>query len=496
MTPQDYQKRATQLQMEFQEKIQKAAMAQNHNEITALVAELQEKMQTLAKEYSDAVTPQTQPQDSSPKTTEPVFQSKMTNMNLDQLAHPSDLAFFRELPRRELLNHILNDIYASGTMSRARRNLLSSAMRLTSNVSRTLFDVVESCRSSLDFKMPLELFVVHDHQFNAGVLPVSDGKVSIFLTSGLLESFNAAELAFVIGHELGHAVFGHINIPTEAIIRNFGHLISPKEMIGLRGWQRSAELSADRCGLLCAKDYVAACQAFFKLSSGITSSNYQFSVAEYMDQYSDLEKYIKESPADQIEEFYSTHPLNPIRLKALELFGRSQVYAQVAGKTPTGEILPSQQMEDEIQKFMALMEPTYLNDKSNIAATVREFIFLTGFMVARADGQIDPSEVKQLSQIIESADAESRVEAIVALPPQQVIEMIVTHSEKINFELPPVHRLNIIRDVFTIACADGQLTESELQEMAKICHVLQIKPSFLEELLRSLPSDEGSKQAA
>lgn len=460
-------------------------MTTGHPEaIPGLVAEMQNRIQELTAQMSASSAPESAPDALSEVK---IFGDEMSSLPLDRLAHSGDREFWRRLPAQAGLNQMLDEVRASGIMQRSRRSILATGMRLTPNVSKSLFEVVDHCRKILDLKIPLDLFVVQDQQFNAGVLPVTDGKLSIYLTAGLLESFSPIELAFVIGHEMGHALFGHNTFPVESIVRNFGHALSPKDVIGLRAWQRTAELSADRCGLLCAQDYAAACQAFFKLSSGITSPTFQFSVRDYMEQYADLEKYIKESPAEDMEEFYSSHPLNPVRLKALELFSHSHFYHELGATGGTGQLSESE-VDEQTRAFMSLMEPTYLNEASALGTSVREFIFYVGYMLAKSDGTIASNELEQLTKILDGNDAVARVQETLQKPDEKIIEQICEHAAKINFEMPAVQRLNILRDVFTIATADGELAESEIEEMSKICGVLGIRASFVEELIRSSAS--------
>ena len=88
----------------------------------------------------------------------------------------------------------------------------------------------------------------------------------ISLNAGCIKSLNDDELKFVIGHELGHAIFDHHDLPAYGICNNRG--ISPSKTIKLMDWSRRAEISADRVGLLCTKDKFSAKSALVKLSTG------------------------------------------------------------------------------------------------------------------------------------------------------------------------------------------------------------------------------------
>ncbi len=483
----EFQKQIQELQAGFQTRIQECALNGKSDQIAALVAEMQAKMAELTEKYQEAIVAASAV--SNPTEAAPFYGKEMTELDLHRLAYGADTSFLRTLAGNGALVESIREINESEAAKRGRRRLLARAMRLTPNISRPIFEIVERCRSSLSLKIPFDLFVVQDRMFNAGILAPVDGKYSIYFTSGLLENFTPDEIAFVLGHELGHALFHHHDVPVDLLASNYGHVVSPKDIIRMRSWQRAAELSADRAGLLCSRDFKSASQAFFKLSSGITSSTFNFTVSEYMEQYSDLVKYIQESSADKMEEFYSSHPLSPIRLRALDLFSQSAVFRELGGKS-ANDSLAFDQMESEIRAFMSMMEPDYLDDKSELAAQICEFIFNTGVMVAKSDGQVDPSECEALGQLLRTGDPSAQVQAALALSDDEIIQRIVTSAKKINFELPPVKRLNIIRDIFSIACADGQLAPGEINEMAKVCGVLQISSSFLEDLICAVKAPE------
>lgn len=50
------------------------------------------------------------------------------------------------------------------------------------------------------------------------------------------------ELTFAVGHELGHAAFGHHALPVHGLLRQKGTLTHEKAL-ALLSWNRRAELS-------------------------------------------------------------------------------------------------------------------------------------------------------------------------------------------------------------------------------------------------------------
>ena len=66
-------------------------------------------------------------------------------------------------------------------------------------------------------------------------------------SSSLLEAFNDSELLFVMGHELGHHVYDHHQIPIGYVLR--GRQPPPADLaLDLFAWARYAEISAERAG--------------------------------------------------------------------------------------------------------------------------------------------------------------------------------------------------------------------------------------------------------
>ena len=223
-----------------------------------------------------------------------------------------------------------------------RRGLLSSTLRLTRSMSPEIADTVAQCKALIGYQGPVEVYVTPEHQFNASCYRESRGPTILTLSSRLLEAFTPAELRFVIGHELGHAVFDHYGLPmpATAMIQEIGiPFVSRPVSLKLYAWCRSAELSADRIGLLCAQDPQAAASGFFKLASGMASPRVVPDLATFARQVESLasapEAREQENDEDTLDCF-STHPYNPVRVRAVWAFSRSKEFLAAMGKA-TGD---------------------------------------------------------------------------------------------------------------------------------------------------------------
>jgi len=103
--------------------------------------------------------------------------------------------------------------------------------------------------------------------------------------------------------------------------------------LALSHWHRAAEMTADRAGLLCCRDMDAAGTALLKATMGVNPS---LSHREYLDQ---LQRVRESSSPGKWAELMSAKPWTHKRLKALELFHDSALYARTIGaEVPDGAV--------------------------------------------------------------------------------------------------------------------------------------------------------------
>jgi hypothetical protein len=197
-----------------------------------------------------------------------------------------------------------------------RRLLLGDSIRVTKDLLPNIYKCFQECLDVLggdDRKG--ELYIHQSGEYNANVL--SDGhRFDVLVNSGLVKDFCDEEICFVLGHELGHVIYQHDDIPVSAIVKSSNSLSEDAERV-LYKWSRSAEISADRVGLLCAGSLESAVSALFKTSSGLTTIDSRIVINSYREQYKELKDHIERVGGFHEEE--RTHPMTSIRFKALEM---------------------------------------------------------------------------------------------------------------------------------------------------------------------------------
>jgi Zn-dependent protease with chaperone function len=148
------------------------------------------------------------------------------------------------------------------------------------------------CASLLDVKPP-ELFIKQDPTFNAYTIGTNEDNL-IVIHSGLLDAVKPAEMAFIIGHELGHIRSRHVTYGTLVRLLHYGLGIAGSVLYlplapALDAWSRQSELTADRAGLLACLNPEAAVGALLLLAVGSRKFLQDINLPAYLKQEEDLQ---------------------------------------------------------------------------------------------------------------------------------------------------------------------------------------------------------------
>lgn len=328
-----------------------------------------------------------------------------------------------------------------------RRQLLATSLRLTKSMSPKLHDMLDSCAEKLSLEIPTETYVYNSPQFNAACVKPENGRLLLMFSSAILEKFDEKELLFVMGHELGHHLFAHHDIPIGNLIRGESR-VDARLALQLFSWSRYAEISADRAGALCVEDGDAAARALFKLASGLTSDLIEIRIDEFAAQADDMAMDDEPGKDDSNEEdWFMTHPFTPLRVKALNRFFQSELIKKGGHSR--------EQLESECHELMQLMAPTYLEEDSKTAEMMRRVLFAAGCVLMKVSGTINEKEIAAFNSLFGDGTYGDHLN-IDKL--EERLDVRITEAIAV---VPLARRIHVVRDLCVIAHADGRVTQKE-----------------------------------
>ena len=388
-------------------------------------------------------------------------------MYRDKIRYPNDRDKAEVLlkhPDVVRVNKQIEKLQEEGPMG-TRRRLLATSVRLSRSMAPQVHRMADDCIEKLQIEIPHELYVYSSPQFNAACFKPEDGQLFVMFSSSLLESFEGSELKFVIGHEFGHHVYNHHEIPIGYLL-NGQSRPDPKLALDLFTWSRNAEISADRAGAYCAQDLDGVARSLFKLASGLSDKVIEFDLDQFLQQVDEMQ--IEDGEPGQgapKEDWFSTHPFSPLRVKALKLFYESHLMCD--GGTS------SDHLEVGVSRLMSLMEPSYLEARTDTATTMRRLLYAASIAVANADDGISKAEVEVFEKFF------GRGEFNKDLNIDRIIETLEGRIKQANEQTADTQRMQVMRDICVMSKASGKTTIKERALLDQISIKLGISPAFV-----------------
>lgn len=270
--------------------------------------------------------------------------------------HPADRGALVALRKLHGFDLILRQLSGFLNERAVRMLLLGSAVRADERQFARVHRLYREAGDALDAEALPELFVRADPIINA--MAIGLDKPIIVLNSGLLDVMDDDELRFVLGHELGHVRSGHavyrtllgvmLALSTTFFAIPFGALGARAVIAALLEWQRKAELSGDRAGLLATQQPEVALRAHMKMASGgrideLDSAAFLQQAGEYHANDDVRDVLLRVLMVES-----QTHPFAVVRAGELDRWVKSGAYGAIlAGVYPRREDDASASMPDE-----------------------------------------------------------------------------------------------------------------------------------------------------
>ncbi len=355
-----------------------------------------------------------------------------------------DLQYGREQDLYGKLHPVLEDLkqqYAqfaekSRQHEKGFLQCLSTAMRI--NKLDGIPKLMESIAGRLNLPVKLDMFLTQSPVANVmcqlrdlGHEAGEDDRLIVIVSQHFINELTADEQASIIGHELGHLLFGHIRIPAKAILEAeipVNRIMDLK--INVLRWMICTEISCDMIGLVsCGCKPEAFCTAMMKFSTGVSEP-----CLGGADKRNDLINLMlsqfEEIAASTVDSPLTTHPLMPLRIKIVNVIGSSQYLDKFGEEVDANWMREcraefNRMIDAEVGKIYHEIVPDAFRNEDTA-----EIMLFLGTAVALADGRITVDEIQALQKILDWSSTDRTREIM-----RNIIEQIQAASSSISISI-------------------------------------------------------------
>lgn len=249
--------------------------------------------------------------------------------------HPADRAGLAALRRLPMFDKVLRAVFGAFGEKPVRLAFQANAVRVGEAQFPRIWELYGEVCETLDAPERYPLFVSQNPVVNAGAYGMS--QPFIILNSGTIRLLDDRQVAFVLGHELGHVMSDHVLYRTMTqlllALAKLGFpivgLAARAVLVGLLEWQRKSELSADRAGTLAIQEPDDAMRAMLAMAGG--GEEGETSLPAFVRQAEDYRE--SGDVLDQVFKVLNllgqTHPFWVLRLSELRAWIETGAYDRV-----------------------------------------------------------------------------------------------------------------------------------------------------------------------
>lgn len=328
-----------------------------------------------------------------------------------------------------------SDIYWRSTME-------GHSFKVEKKMMKHLYELCYGVKSALGYDEPIDFYITGDATVNAfSVASEKEGEPNIVnINSALVELMTDDELKFVVGHEIGHL----INRDTH--FRRLLSFVFPQGTAApiivqykIRLCEQLCELIADRYGYLAIPDIKTCVSSFFKMSSGLDVTKLDVDMDTLIEENKKtLDFFLKGEGMSS-----ASHPVNPIRIQALNLFSTCKTQKAL-----------DKGMEELIGILLKI-------GCSEVDKYMPFFIASAGLIVANADDEFTKEEYEDiLSQL---SAYQMFPKAFLDNISQQDVPAIFNDSVANILNLEPALRDGLFNYILTIVFSDKKFNDKEIE---------------------------------
>jgi Zn-dependent protease with chaperone function len=348
-----------------------------------------------------------------------------------------------------VVEEVLRKAKASNNDTYWRSTMEGHSLKVEKDLLPDFYELCHQVKSKLHFEDPVDFYITGDSSVNAfSVAAENDGEPHIVnINSALFGLMSKEELQFVVGHELGHL----INKDT-ALARLIRFVFPPESDVPvtlqykIRLHAQLAELVADRYGYLATENLDVCVTAFFKLASGLDLGKMNVSIeALIADNNRRLNYFLNDKGISR-----ATHPVNPIRVQALDLFATAQ---------------SKEELDNGMNELIGILLKV---GNEELDEHLARFIASAGLLVANSDHNISKDEVDSIIQTLSSMKIFPRkfLEEIA----QEDVAEVFGNSVSSILEINPGMRENLLKYMIHIVLSDKIIAKEEVELIYNFGH--------------------------
>ena len=258
-----------------------------------------------------------------------------------------------------------------------RSSMEGHSLKVQPELLPDFYKLCQNVKDKLNFTEKVDFYITGDASVNAFSLAAEDEDEPhiVNVNSALFDLMTEDELRFVIGHELGHL------INKDTALARLIQFVFPQNsnvpvslFYKIRLHEQLAELVADRYGFIATNNMDVCVTAFFKMASGLDLTKMNVSIdALIADNNRRLDYFLNDKGISR-----ASHPVNPIRVQALNLFANSKSEAEL-----------EKGMEELISILLKVGD-------SELDEHLARFMASAGLIVASLDGEMHEDEYKEI----------------------------------------------------------------------------------------------------
>ena len=365
-----------------------------------------------------------------------------------------------EVLEGDVISRIRKEAKVEKTGNYYKYLLEGHSFKLARDLLPELYKPFKDVCEALEFSEPVEFYISNAPDFNASAASSQEeGEPHLVnMNSGLVNALDEDELRFVIGHELGHIISKNIDI--KGVIEHvFPHYQGIPLLLynKISLWDKLSELTADRYGLIACGDPNKCVSAFFKMSSGLSLTRYHLNLETFLEENEKLlESFKKENTIN-----VASHPMNPIRIKALQHFSKSEVYRSIKENTAVEEDPQLISSMEELTSLLLVIRNSELDQHRSM------FIASAGLVMAGIDERMSRDEYEIIIQRLANflIFPEELLQGMIA---QKVQDKVFVQSASTIMQYNPAERDPMFEFLVSVAMSDNELFDKEIDFLYEV----------------------------